>query len=154
VRRPTAGTRPGLPRPPVLEARVIELGDPDWCWSHLVTATHGVLTSPGSPGTAGHDVTYAVVDRELVVAARKDGRVLQLLAGSEVELDLTGRADDGVRWVVRATGLAEPTFLRGAAASPAGSGNGRPARQVPVDALLVPAFRLRGYREAPLEDPG
>jgi hypothetical protein len=145
------------PVEPTSEARVIELGDPDWCWSHLLTATHGVLTSPGTPGAVSHHVTYTVVDRQLVVAAAEDGRVLQLLAGSEVELDLSGRAGNGVRWVVRATGLAEPTFLRGAAASLDGSRSSHPARgagQVPVDGLLMPAFRLRGYRDAPLEDPG
>lgn len=146
TRLTSAATEPG--------ARVIDLADLDWCWSQLRSTTRGVLSSRSPRRPVNLDVTFTVADRNILIPVTWDQEVLHLIAGWEVALGLAGAEPDGLRWVVRVTGVADASLV------PAGSGTyfasrrSHPALGVasrPSSALLLPVDRLRGYHETPLD---
>lgn len=145
-RGPTAATEPG--------ARVIDLADLDWCWSQLRRTTRGVLSARSPRRTLDLDVTYTVEGQDLLIPVVWNREVLHLLAGCEVALGLAGREPDGLRWVVRVTGVAALSLVPSAARTYAASRRSHPALgrdSRPSSALLLPVERLRGYHETPLD---
>jgi hypothetical protein len=135
-------------------ARVIDLADLDWCWSQLRSTTHGVLSSRSPRKAVSLDVSYVVEGQNLVIPVAWDHEVLHLLAGCEVALGLSGREPDGLRWVVRVTGVAALSLVPSSSGTYAASRRSHPALGVdsqPSSALLLPVERLRGYHETPLD---
>jgi hypothetical protein len=133
-----------------VEGHVIDLATPAWCWARLLSTTEGVLSSLREKKARGVAVSYTVGHGQVLIpiASFSAGR---LLAGSAVTLGLSGRAEDGLRWVVRATGVPVLSVLAGDSLT--ASRNSHPARSSEpegVDALLLRIDRLRGYRETPL----
>jgi hypothetical protein len=136
-------------------ARVIDLADPDWCWSQLAGSTRGALCpcGPGRPATL--DVEYTLHDEEIFIPIASDHELLHLLADREVTLGLVGFDDDGLKWVVRVTGIAGLSLPFSAADLFGSSRRSHPAHRgsasPDVDAMLVlPSERIRGYHEARL----
>jgi hypothetical protein len=133
-------------------ARVIDLADTDWCWSQLAASTRGVLSSRNFGRSANLDVEYTLDDEEIFIPIAYDHELLHLLAAQEVTLGLEGRDDDGLKWVVRVTGVANLSLLTapdlfGPSSHPAH----RVAAPLDPDALLVlPSERIRGFHETPL----
>lgn len=153
--RPTGA--PSSPARSQVGAQVIDLGDLDWCWRRLHHATRGTLSSPGAQKPVGLDVAYVVTEGQIVISAVAGSGVLQRLSGTEVTLGLVGRSSDGTRWVVRATGVAQHSLVPARSATVTGCRGSHPARGVDlaqVDALVLPRYRLRGYRETPLDVSG
>jgi hypothetical protein len=147
---PKTGSRSSAPTEP--GARVIDLADLDWCWSQLRSTTHGVLSSRGR--AVSLDVTYTMEEANLLIPVAWDHEVLHLLAGCEVALGLSGREPDGLRWVVRVTGVAALSLVPSSAGTYAAARRSHPALGVasqPSSALLLPVDRLRGYHETPLD---
>ena len=133
--------------------RVVQLADPGWCWSRLAGARRGVLTLDGVVGSAGLHVDFTMDDLQVLIPVPAKDKVLRRMADLDVTLSLAGRADDGLRWVVRVTGVALLFAV------PSGSGGGEPTRAVqpgraaaiPLNhSLLLPVERLRGYQESRL----
>jgi hypothetical protein len=138
---------------PDLDARVIDLASAAWCWSHLRSSTEGVLSSAGGRKPADLAVTYVVDDGQILIPSGSFVDAARLLVGTEVSLGLSGRAE-GLRWVVRATGLALLSVLPGDSLT--ACRDRHPAQGTAFlssDALLLRIDRLRGYFETSL-DPG
>lgn len=136
-------------------ARVIDLANEDWCWAQLAGTTRATLFARCAGRTVALDVNYTLDDEEIHIPIASDHALLHVFAGQQVALVLAGRSNDGVRWVVRASGLAVLRLFAAADALSQARRN-HPAYHaaVPVDddALLVlPANRLRGYHENPLD---
>lgn len=114
----------------------------------------GVLSSGPGPGPTSVSVAYTETGGQIVVPVDTEAGDVSSLAGSALTLALTGRTEDGLRWVVRATGTAllsllEPDSLEACRSS-------HPARSsapLPSDVLLLPVTWLRGYRELALHAP-
>lgn len=135
-------------------ARVIDLADPDWCWARLRQATRGILSASHLERPRGLDVACTLVDRHLLLTPEQDRNLLPVLADRELTLGLAGRGDDGLRWVVRVTGVAALTCLPFAPDALEDCRDSHPARGAGPragNALLLPVGRLRGYSETPLD---
>jgi hypothetical protein len=135
-------------------ARIIDLADPDWCWSQLAGSTRGVLCSLGPGRTATLDVEYTLHDEEIFIPIASDHELLHLLAAQEVTLGLVGFDEEGLKWVVRVTGVAGLSLPFSAPDLLDSSRRSHPAHRAASpdpDALLVlPSERIRGYHEARL----
>ncbi len=147
--------RPAAPAPHV-DAHVIDLATPEWCWERLFTTTAGRLSSGLGRQPFSLPVGYSVENGEVLIPIGSTPGAAHLLGGIEVTLGLGGYTPGGLRWVVRATGVALLAVLgedRLAAAR-----NSHPARRVDLprpDALLLNVDRVRGYYETPLRlSPG
>jgi hypothetical protein len=139
------------------DARVIDIAAPARCWAHLRQTTEGVLSSRSARGSASLVVGYTVDDRQITIPIGSTDEAVHLLAGHEVTLSLTGHDDEGLRWVVRATGVAvltPPALQTGTLAACRNSHPAHGAAARPKEALVVPVTRLRGYYQTPLDTDG
>jgi hypothetical protein len=151
---PAVSIRSRAPDGSNLPARVIHLADPGWCWTRLRSTALGVLSSQSPAPPVAEDVTYTVVGGEIVVPVPWDSEALHLLAGHEVTLGLSGRGEDGLRWVLRASGVAEFAMVRSSPVTLEDCRSSHPAHGpafASTDTMLVAVDRLRGYHETPLD---
>jgi hypothetical protein len=145
---------PGGPPPfaqPHPEGRVVDLATLDWCWMRLLSTSEGVLSSRGGRRPPSMAVGYTVDDGKVLIPIGTFSAAARLLAGTQATLGLAGHGEDGLRWVVRATGVALLSVM--AADSLAACRNSHPARSSAppgADALLLSIDRIRGYHESPL----
>jgi hypothetical protein len=136
------------------DARIIDIAAPARCWAHLRHTTEGILSSRSTRGSTSLAVAYTVDDRQVTIPIGSYNEAAHLLAGREVTLGLTGHDDEGLRWVVRATGVAvlsPPTLRSGTLAACRDSHPAHGAASRPNDVLLLPVTRLRGYYQTPLD---
>jgi hypothetical protein len=136
------------------EARVIDLADPGWCWLQLRNTALGVLSTRSRRSPLDMDVAYTVVGDEILIPIPWDSEALHLLAGRDVTLSLTGRDEDSLRWVVRATGNAEFAMVPLASDTVAQCRSSHPAHGATsesTDTMVLTVDRLRGYHETPLD---
>jgi hypothetical protein len=147
---PTDLVRQGLSTGPRPGAHVTDLGTLEWCWARLLTTTEGVLFARRGLERANLSVHFRVEDGQVQIPIGPFPGAAHLLGGATVTLGLAGHADDGLRWVVRATGTALLSILE--TDSLTASRSSHPARRVEPqgpDALLLNVDRLRGYHQAP-----
>jgi hypothetical protein len=135
-------------------ASVTDLGTLEWCWARLLTSTEGMLFSHAGLRPPRLAVRYSVEDGQVQIPMGSFPGAA-LLVGSQVTLGLAGHAGDGLRWVVRASGVAQLSTLT--VDSLDARRDRRPARYpVPEAArtLLLDVDRLRGYHRAPSRTRG
>jgi hypothetical protein len=134
-------------------ARIIDLATPPWCWAQLRSATEGILSYRSARGLASLAVTYTLTDRQIVIPiAAYNGRA-HLAIDTEVTLALTGQDDEGLRWVVRATGIADLAVASSGSGGLTACRQSHPAHGAASranEALLLPVARLRGFYETSL----
>jgi hypothetical protein len=134
-------------------SRIIDLATPVWCWARLRRATEGTLSYRSARGAASLAVGYTLTDRQIVIPiAAYDGRA-HLAIDTEVTLGLTGHDEDGLRWVVRASGIAGLAIASSGSTGLAACRQSHPAHGAPSpanEALLLPIARLRGFYETSL----
>lgn len=149
---PPASTRsPSTLAGPDPDAHVIDLATPDWCWSRLLGTTVGVLSSRGARGPLSLPVTYTVDDGRVLIPIESFSETAHLFAGRVLSLGLAGHAQDGLCWVVRATGVAHLSLLaHGTLVACRSSHPAHGGAPHGSDALLLAVDRLRGYFETPL----
>lgn len=134
---------------------IIDIGAPGWCWSQLGTGGVGILSHGGSQGRLSLAVPYAVIGQQISVPLAVVNQAGWSAAGAESCLEVTGRTHDDLRWVVRATGLAERAHLprqpgRAHAREMHPSNGLGYASEVPSDWLVLWTPRVRGFYETGL----
>jgi len=115
-----------------VETRIIDICPPGWCWSRLAEADEGVLTFTTPQGRVALTVPYTVTDQQIAIPMATFDPAVLSAADGEATLEVIGVATENQRWLVRATGTAQP------AGSPGAPGS---------DWLMLPPIRLRGYYE-------
>lgn len=139
-------------------SRVIDIGTPDWCWSKLGGDKQGALSYQGAYGRVCLDVGYAVTGHQVTIALASSTSTGWSAAGEEACLEITGSTEDELRWVVRATGVAERSHPGRSAElalcrtlHPALGTSGVSAR--PEDGLVLLSLRVRGFYETAIAGP-
>jgi hypothetical protein len=137
--------------------QIIDIGAPGWCWSQLGAGGEGILSYQAPRGRISLAVPYAVTDRRISIALASFNETGWRAAGADTQLEVSGLTPDDLRWVVRATGLAERVDLSGRSglayarrvhpANRAGSGSVGSS-----DRLFLRTPRVRGFYETSLPD--
>jgi hypothetical protein len=134
---------------------VIDIGAPSWCWSHLGAAGEGILSYQSPRGRSSLAVPYTVTGQQISMPLACFNSAGWSAAGAEVCLEISGLTPDGLRWVVRASGVAErddqtwsPGLAYARRVHPAAKNDRTPTTA--MDQLVLAAPRIRGFYETPL----
>ena len=135
--------------PSQTSSRIIDIGASEWCWSQLGAGGEGILTFKAARGRSSLAVPYAVTGRQISIQLAAFNETGWRAAGVDAQLAVSGLTADDMRWVVRATGLAErarPSALEHSQqvhpANPVGSGSA-----VSSDWLRLRTPHVRGFYE-------
>ena len=135
--------------------QIIDIGAPSWCWSQLGTVGEGILSYEASRGRVCLAVPYVVTDRQISIPLASFNETGWRAAGADTQLEVGGLTSDGLRWVVRATAVAERVDLFGQS-SLARSRRLHPANGVgsasPTDKLFLRDPLVGGFVRPPSTD--
>jgi hypothetical protein len=141
---------------PLTGDRIIDIGPPEWCWSHLSDADEGLLSYQTSRGPITLAVLYTIADQQITIPVAPFNDTAWLATGRDATLEVTGHGDDGLRWVVRATGPVKRTESMSPTrqeisrlSHPANGPNWRATAS--SDQLVLPSARVRGFYETSLQ---
>jgi hypothetical protein len=142
-----------VPIPSQASHQVIDIGAPGWCWSRLGLGGEGILSYETARGRLSLAVPYVVIGRRISIALASFNVTGWRAAGSDTRLEVSGTTPDGLRWVVRVTGRADP----GDRSGPTGAAYSRQVHPsngvghtsaVRPDRLFLREPRVRGFHAA------
>lgn len=74
--------------------RIIDIGPPEWCWSHLSDADEGTLSFRTSRGLITVAVPYTIAD-QITIPVAPFNDTAWLATPRVATLEVTGHGDDG-----------------------------------------------------------
>jgi len=87
--------------PSAVDRHIIDIGPPQWCWSHLNGAAEGLLSYRTGRSAIALAVPYTITEKHVTIPVAPFNDAAWLAASGEATLEVTGLHGDGLRWVVR-----------------------------------------------------
>lgn len=141
---------------PQADTRTVDIAPADWCWSRLTDADEGLLSYSTPDGRVALTVPYAVTNQQITIPLAPFNCTGWSAVEQESTLEVIGAEAENLRWIVRATGIAQRAGGRSNVLSRPISRRSHPAAGPgwpPIagsEWLVLSAVHLSGYYETAL----